>query len=158
MRPLTLPLQPVQRVRSAARPHPFGIGRRLRYRHVLLATDFAATTDIYHRHLLCLARTIGGRTSLLHLPCDAQADDPCAGILLDGLAARLGMTPSKTWIAHPETLRETLEQAAIGHGVDLVITGAWTAAIDCGPCREVGRIAPLLGCDVMTLDDGPEWP
>lgn len=159
MRPMILPLDPTRRFFTPAhrRPYPYGIGRRLQYRHVLLATDFAATTDIYHRHLHCLARAIGGRTSLLHLPADTQADDPCASILLDGLVARLGLTPRAAWIARAGELRSTLEEAAIGHGVDLVIAGAWSAAIECGPCREVARIAPMLGCDVMTLDDGPEW-
>jgi len=159
MRPMTLPLAPPQRFFTPAhrRSHPYGIGRRLRYQHVLLATDFAATTDIYHRHLVCLARAIGGRISLLHLPGDTLAEDPCAQILLDGLAARLNLDPRATWIAHKTDLRSTLEEATIGHGVDLVIAGAWSAAVACGPCREVARIAPLLGCDVMTLDDGPDW-
>jgi nucleotide-binding universal stress UspA family protein len=53
----------------------------IRYRHVLVPTDFSATADVAWRHALALARPLGARLHLLHVvsapvPLDAWGQEP----------------------------------------------------------------------------------
>lgn len=135
-----------------------------RYRHVLLATDFSATTDSYHRRVVHMAHMLGDTMSLMHLQADAQRQHDAAGcdrssaaILLDGLAIRLELQPQRSWITEYALIDPTLSGAIIRHGVDLIITGAPASRPRLHHCRRIAELSPLLGCHVIMMDDEPEW-
>ena len=140
---------PALRLAESAAARPF--------RHVLLATDFAATTDAFHRRLLALARSRGERVSVLHLPVEGAPDDPCASILVDGLLARLQIDPAVAWVAGHETLHDAFHACVKAHGVDLVIAGRCSALPEHAPCRRLPGLAAQLGCTLIALEDSPEW-
>lgn len=150
-----LPFQPSRNASNdprihAARSRP---GVQHRYALAIVATDFIATSETFHRSLIRIAMGSAGRIGLLQQPVGgmgsaAVLDSRCDEILLEGLRRRLGLDENTCAIV-------TDPRALPVHGDILIVHGRVASALPSG----LHPMADMSGMrsDLVIVQDGPDW-
>lgn len=130
-----------------------------RYAEVLVIADFAATGDEFHRRLIGMGQSLAARVSLLQLPGDRETEecDNTSDILLEGLLQRMKIAPGRCKIESSRPAVAIAAQRGSSPDSKLIVVGRSCAHARQPAFEHLLDLACESGCDLIAIDDSPDW-
>lgn len=129
------------------------------YAEVLVIADFAASGDEFHHRLIAIGQSLGSHISLLQLPGNKESDvhDGASDILLEGLLQRMKLPPGRCAIAASQPAAAIASLGSLRPKSKLIVVGRACACAHQPAFDDLLDLAYESGCDLIAVDDTPDW-
>jgi hypothetical protein len=129
---------------------------------VLVIADFAATGDEFHHRLINISQSLGAHISLLQLSSNHQTDechdgDSTSDILLEGLLLRMKVAPGRCTIESSRPAAAIAAQRGCPPNSKLIVLGRSCAHAQQAAFEQLLDLASKSGCDLIAVNDNPDW-